>query len=302
MLPSSQRENLTGAAMMTASMAGFTFNDAIMKVLLQGIPFYQGLLMRAVVVAAMIIVFAYATGGLDLRLTRRDSWIVSLRTAGEVSATYLFITALLHMPLANAAAIMQSLSLTVALAGAIIFKEPLGWRRLLAIFAGFCGVILIIRPGDDFNIYSLYALGAVIVLTLRDLATRRLSSGVKTLPVAFYATLGNVCLGIGLFAFGGGKADPWQVVSTHQIWLIFGASACLVVGYSFAVSAMRIGTLAVVTPFRYTAILFALILGLVVFDDWPDVLTLVGAGIVVLSGLVTLYREQLALKREHNGG
>ncbi|AML50604.1 DMT family transporter [Falsihalocynthiibacter arcticus] len=297
MYESTQGENLRGAAMMSASMAGFTVNDAFMKVLLEDMPFYQGLLIRAVIVGVMIVAFAKFTGGLDLRLTRRDSWIVFWRTVGEVSASFLFITALMHMPLANTTAIMQSLPLTVALAGALFFREPLGWRRLTAIFAGFCGVMLIVRPGTDFNFYALYALGAVFAVTLRDLASRQLSPNVRTLPVIFFATIGNAGLGFALFVLGGGASEPWQDIGAQQVCLLVGASAFLVVGYAFSVSSMRVGALAVVTPFRYTAILFALVLGFVVFDDWPDTFTLIGAGIVVLSGLVTLFREQLAAKR-----
>lgn len=297
MADDSQRDNLRGSLMMCAAMAGFTVNDVFMKVLLQDLPFYQTLLLRAIIVGVFLLILSRATGGMDLRLRKRDGWVVFIRTAGEVSASYLFLTALTHMPLANATAIMQSLPLTVALAGALFFNEPLGWRRLAAIFVGFIGVMLIVRPGADFDIYALYALGGVAAVTVRDLASRQLSSQVATLPVSFYATVGNAILGAAMFLLGGYKSEPWQAISAPQMLLLLAASASIVVAYTFAVSSMRTGALAVVSPFRYTAILFALVLGFVIFGDWPDSLTLLGGGIVVFSGIFTLYREQVAARR-----
>lgn len=297
MTENTQRDNLRGSAMMCASMAGFTVNDAFMKVVLQALPFYQALFLRAVIVGVLLVVFAKAFGGMDLRLPKRDGWIVFTRTVAEVASAFLFLNALTHMPLANASAIMQALPLTVALAGALFFKEPLGWRRLAAILAGFFGVMLIVRPGADFDFYSLYALGAVMAVTVRDLASRQLSPHVSSLPVSFYATLGNAGFGAAIFLFGGTGTAPWVAISAMQAFLLFGASVSILFGYIFAVSAMRIGALAIVTPFRYTSILFALLLGLVVFGEWPDFLTLIGGGIVVFSGIFTLYREQVAARR-----
>lgn len=297
MADTTQRDNLRGSAMMCAAMAGFAVNDVFMKILLQDLPFYQTLLMRAIIVGVFLVLLAKMTGGLDLRLPKRDAWIVFIRTAAEISASYLFLTALTHMPIANASAIMQALPLTVALAGALFFEEPLGWRRLAAIFTGFIGVMLIVRPGANFDIYALYALGGMAAVTVRDLASRQLSPQVSTLPVSFYATLGNAGLGASMFLLGGFKTEPWQTLSGYQMLLLLGASVSIVIAYTFAVSSMRTGALAVVTPFRYTAILFALVLGFVIFGDWPDSLTLIGGGIVVFSGIFTLYREQVASRR-----
>jgi S-adenosylmethionine uptake transporter len=132
---------------------------------------------------------------------------------------------------------------------------------------------------------------------VRDLASRQLSPHVSSLPVSFYATLGNAGFGVAIFLFGGTGTAPWVAISAMQAFLLFGASVSILFGYIFAVSAMRIGALAIVTPFRYTSILFALLLGLVVFGEWPDFLTLIGGGIVVFSGIFTLYREQVAARR-----
>jgi len=105
---------------------------------------------------------------------------------GEIGAAYFFLTALFNMPIANVTAILQALPLTITLAAALFFGDPIGWRRMSAILVGFVGVMLIVRPGAaDFTIYSLYVLAAVGFVTLRDLATRRLSKETPSMLVTF---------------------------------------------------------------------------------------------------------------------
>ncbi|WP_380056477.1 DMT family transporter [Falsihalocynthiibacter sp. SS001] len=288
-----QRENLQGAGMMVASMAGFVVNDTFMKLALAEVPFYQALVVRGLAVTFFLFAIGYYLGRLDFRMQRADSLRVFWRCLGEVGASYFFITALMHMPLANITAVMQSLPLTVTLAGALFFKEPLGWRRFAAIIVGFIGVLLIIRPGTDFDLYALYALAAVACVTLRDLSSRRLSPQVSTWPVSIYAAIS-----VTLFGLVGGAFEPWKPISLPSAGYLLGATLCLVGAYACSVGSMRIGALAVVTPFRYSGILWAIILGLVVFGDLPDALTIVGIVIVVSSGLFTLFREQVVLRRK----
>ncbi|MCV6826057.1 MULTISPECIES: DMT family transporter [Halocynthiibacter] len=288
-----QRENLQGVGMMTASMAGFAINDAFMKLVLENVPFYQAIVLRGLAVTFMLVLIGLYLRKLDFRLSRRDGKLVLWRCVGEVGATYFFITALIHMPIANVTAVLQSLPLTVTLAGAVFMKEPLGWRRFSAIVAGFMGVLLIVRPGADFDVYALYALGAVACVTLRDLSSRRLPGHISTWTVSVFAAIS-----VTLFGLVGSLFEPWEPVSASSFGLLAGATLCLIGAYVFSVSSMRTGTLAVVTPFRYTGILWAIILGVVVFGDWPDTLTIIGIIIVVGSGLVTLYREQVMLRRK----
>jgi S-adenosylmethionine uptake transporter len=283
---------MRGALLMTGCMLGFTINDAFMKLLLEEMPFYQALFLRGVLVSVLLVAVALSGGRPTTGMQRRDVRLVIIRSIAEIASSYFFITALMNMPLANLTAILQSLPLTVALAGALFFREPLGWRRLLAIFVGFCGVLLIVRPGVDFDIYSVYALAAVASVTVRDLAARRLSVSVSSWFVALAASLAMTA-----FGFVGAIFEGWLPVTTGQWGLLSAASLCLIAGYTLSVSSMRVGALAFVTPFRYTGILSALVLGFVFFGDWPDSMTLLGGAIVVSSGLVTLYREQLAARR-----
>jgi drug/metabolite transporter (DMT)-like permease len=193
------------------------------------------------------------------------------------------------MPIANVTAIIQALPLTVSLAGAIFLGEALGWRRLSAIMVGFVGVMLIVRPGGEgFTVYSVYVLLAVACVTVRDLAARRMSHSVPTLRVALFAALGVLLFsGVGTMA-----TETWTQVDPLGLAKLAGASVFIIGGYIFSVSAMRSGEIGFVAQFRYSSLLVALVLGLVLFGEWPDRLTLIGSAIIVATGLFTLYRER----------
>jgi len=182
--------------------------------------------------------------------------------------------------------------LVVTLASAVVFKEPLGWRRLTAIGIGFFGVMLIVRPGTEgFNIYSVYALASVAAVTVRDLASRRLSRDVPSLAVAWITATG-----VGVMGLLGVPFTDWVAVEMRVLGWLAGASVFVIAGYLCSVMAMRVGEIGFIAPFRYSSLIAALILGFLVFDEWPRIVTLVGAFIVVATGVFTLYREQRVLR------
>ncbi len=283
--------NMRGAMLMTASMTAFTVNDTFVKLLGDHLPFFQFLLIRSIGAAVLLTLLAWRAGALVWPKNRRDRWLIAIRSPAEMAAAYFFLTALIHMPLANVTAILQALPLTVALGAALVLKEPVGWKRFLAIGIGFVGVYFIIRPGaDGFSIYAFYALLAVVAVTIRDLAARRLSGEVPSVTVALFAVLAILA-----FASVGAAVGPkWEpILATDWLWL-GGSVVTIIGGYLFSVSAMRHGEIGFVSPFRYASLIVALILGFLVFDDWPDQITLIGAAIVVATGLFTLWRERSA--------
>ena len=281
--------NMRGAMLMTASMTAFTINDTFIKLLGDHLPFFQFLLIRTIGATILLIALAWRAGALVLPKSRRDRWLIAIRSPAEMAAAYFFLTALIHMPLANVTAILQALPLTVALGAALILKEPVGWRRFTAIGIGFIGVYLIVRPGaDGFSVYAIYALLAVVAVTIRDLAARKLSREVPSLTVALFAVFAVL-----IFATTGAVLGPAWEPMTSRDWLwLSGSILTILGGYLFSVSAMRQGEIGFVAPFRYSSLIVALILGLLVFGDWPDQITLLGAAIVVATGLFTLWRER----------
>lgn len=287
-------DNTRGAFIMVISMAAFTLNDACMKALLSALPLYEVMLLRGIGTTLGLVAICIALGQMQWRMPGKDAIWITCRTLCEVVATLLFLTALTKMKLANLSAILQFLPLSVTLAVAIFFKEPVGWRRYLAIAIGFVGVMLIIKPGADaFNSYTVMGLAIVAVVTLRDISARQLSKAAPSSMVALYSSLA-----VTGFAATGATTVEWVAPTPHQWAVIALAVAFLVTGYIASIAAMRVGETSAVTPFRYTSLVVAIIVGFVFFNELPDMLSLIGASIVVASGLFTLYRER-QVKMQH---
>ena len=287
-------DNARGAILMTAGMAAFTINDACMKALSDQLPLFQAIFLRGLATSLILLAAGLLLGGLEFRLGARDRLLLGFRTLGEIGAAYFFITALFNAPLANVTAILQALPLAITLAAALFLGEAVGARRWTAILVGFVGVLLIVRPGSaGFNSASVYAVIAVACVTLRDLTTRQMSREVPSLTVSLAAALGVATFG-GLGATG----VDWQPVGTREALQLAGATIFLIVGYVTIVLAVRLGDTSAVAPFRYTGLIWALILGVAIFGEWPSALTLLGGAVVVATGIFTLYRERRAQTRE----
>ena len=280
--------NVKGALLMMGSMAAFTVNDTLVKAAGQDLPLFQLVAMRGLLATALVFLLARHLGALHLRFSAHDRVLVAVRSLSELLATFFFLTALIHMPLANVTAVLQALPLTVTLGAALFFAEPIGWRRILAIAMGFAGMLLIVRPGPDgFSLYALYALVAVMCVTARDLITRRMSPEVPSMVVTLATSLT-----ITLAAAVASVFQGWVPVAAPTGLLIGSAAIFVLLGYLFSVMVMRVGEVGFVAPFRYTSLIWALVLGWAVFGDWPDRLTMLGAVLVVGAGLFTLFRER----------
>ena len=280
-------DNLRGACLMMGSMATFTLNDATIKYLAQGLPTFQVVFLRGLGATALIAALAWATGALRKPIPRGDwPWVIG-RSVAEVVSFFPFILALTHMPLANITAILQALPLTITAASAIFLGERVGWRRWTAIAVGFVGVLMIVRPGGtDFDHWSLVACAAMVTITARDLITRRLSKDIPSLKVAIFTAIGVTLLGA-VLSIG----TPIAPMAAGQAGLILLASVFILGGYLFSIMAMRVGEVSAVTPFRYTALIWGLLLGWFVFGEWPKPMTLAGAALIAATGLYTLLRE-----------
>lgn len=286
-------DNLKGSILMMAAMAGFTLNDTAMKYVTTTLPLYETIFLRGALTVLALWLIGLAQGGLRLRLSRADARVLGWRTVGEILATVFFLTALMHMPIADLSAIMQSLPLAVTLAAALWFGERIGWRRMSAILAGFVGVMLIIRPGgDSFGIWAVLGVGSVLSVVLRDMATRRFSREVSSVSISFYAAVSVLILGAVMIPF-----DGWQTPTPAELGGTTLAALALIAGYLTVVMAMRVGEVAVVAPFRYTSLLWAVALGFLVFGDLPDSWTLAGAALVIASGVYAFYRERVLARR-----
>lgn len=274
---------------MVLAMLGFAFEDAMIKLLSEALPVGQ------------IIGFLGLSGGVVFALICRAQGqslltraflapSVIVRNLGELVGAVGFVTALSLIPLSTASAILQAGPLLVTLGAALFLGEPVGWRRWGAILVGFAGVLLIIRPGTgDFNWLSLYAVLGVLGLALRDLATRQVQAAVSSIQLSMLAFFSLVPASAILLITSGDTLVP---PTTEQWSILSGAVLIGAVSYFAITVAMRIGEISFVTPFRYSRIIFALIIGTAFFSETPDALTLIGAAVIVGSGLYTLWREQ----------
>ena len=288
--------NALGALFMMGAMAGFVLNDTLMKLVLEDVSLFQAILIRGLFATTFMALLCLAMGGFssakELKGNLKNRYLI-WRSIGEVGGTFFFLTALFHLPIANVTAVLQVLPLSITLAASLFLGEAVGWKRYIAISIGFCGVLLIVKPGaEGFSIFSIYALVATGFITLRDIATRQMPSSIPSTLVSLVTSVLVTTLGL-----LGSFFQPWADVSSLQLAYMIGAAAILMVGYICSILAMRDGEVSFVAPFRYSILIWALLLGFFVFDDVPDWISVIGALLIVGSGLFSFYRERMLAKK-----
>jgi drug/metabolite transporter (DMT)-like permease len=286
--------NLRASAFMVAAMAGFALEDALIKLLSATVPTGQIILALGLLGTLAFAGLAAAQGVAPVSRGALHP-VVLTRCAAELVGTMAFITALSLVPLAVASAILQALPLVVTMGAAVILREPVGWRRWTAIAVGFTGMLLVLRPfGAGFDPDALFAVVAVFALALRDLITRRVPAVIHTLQLALLGFAAVIPAGVVLLAFGQTPVVPgWREAGLMAAILALGMAS-----YIAITLATRTGEVAVVAPFRYSRLVFAMAVGAMLFGERPDPWTLAGSALIIASGLYTFARERrLALAR-----
>lgn len=281
--------NVHGILIVVGAMAAFAIEDSFLKSLSAEIPIGQILMLLGLFCSA---VFAVATLAQRKSLMQRNAWgpIPVIRAATESVAAYCFVSALSRVDLSTVAAVFQATPLAITMGAALFMGERVGWRRWLSICVGFAGVLLIIRPGfEGFTPDILYVVATVFVIAIRDLVTRLLPPDVPSTIVAAQAYLCLVPTGALLLLLTPHSYTP--IDGAHNYW-IAGAVVFGIIGYYGIVTAMRMGDASAITPFRYTRLLFSILLGVMLFDERPDLITLAGATLIIGSGLYMFMRER----------
>lgn len=285
--------NIKGALLMSLAMASFNFNDAMIKLVTGELTTGQIMAIRGVMTSAMILAVAWRLGALRPPSVVLDRWI-ALRTAGEIVAAITYVYALSMIPLPNAAAILQALPLAVTMGAALFLGESVGWRRWLAILIGFLGVMIIIRPGaEGFSFASLLVVGSVFGAATRDLATKKIDPAVPSLMISLIAAVAITVTGTLMIGITG----TWKPVSGHNYLILAFGSVMLFAGYQTIIMAMRTGEISFIAPFRYTSLLWAIALGILLIGEMPDRWMLAGSAVVVTAGLYAFYRETVIQRR-----
>ncbi len=286
--------NFKGILLMLIAMAGFTMEDLFMKKLSVNLSTGQILITLGF---GSSLVFALMAKSKGYKLTAKIFWSkgMIIRQFAEGIAAVAFITSLTLVPLSTVAAVFQATPLVITMSAALFLGEAVGWRRWLAIIVGLIGVLIIIRPGlNSFDPNVGYVLIAVLFVTVRDLITRKLPMNVPSTIVSFQAFVSLIIAG-GILTF---LSDQKIVgLDENQIYFVLGGIIFGVIGYYCIVASTRIGEAGVVTPFRYSRLLFAIIIGFLFFNERPDFLTLLGASIVIMTGIYTVLRERYLARR-----
>lgn len=287
--PTDAADNTRAAALMVGSMAFFAVEDLFLKRSAEALPPGQVLALTG---AAGACVFWALAAGQRQRVLSLDALrgVPLWRTLSEAAAAVLYILALAWAPLTMTSALLQASPLVVVAGAALFLGERVGWRRWASILVGFVGVLVILQPwGAAFDPTGLLTVACVIALAARDLLTRVMPERIGTFQVATWAYLGLVPSGALLMA-GMGQAFVWP--SPGQWAGLGGALVSGLFGYYAVVAAMRLGEVSVVAPFRYTRLVFAMLVAMIFLGERPDGSTLVGAALVVGSGLYAFARAR----------
>ncbi len=285
------RENTIGILAMIAAMASLIINDTFVKLAGADVPLGQIIFLRGLIATIVIGAFTWRLGEFagSGRLLRPS---VGLRLGGEVSATVFYLYALLHLPLAVLTSILQALPIVLTAIAVLYYRETVGWRRWIATLIGFAGVIAITRPTQaGFGIWYAFAIAALLFVGVRDIATRDIP---KDIPTNLLTTITAAAVSVLGATLGLLTDEPWVALDLRQFIYIVLAGLFILGGYVFNVIAMRNGALSVVTPFRYSIVIWALMLGWLVWGEIPDGPALAGMVTVILAGLYIYYREHTA--------
>jgi drug/metabolite transporter (DMT)-like permease len=280
--------NPRGIALIIASMMLFVSNDALMKVASEFVTPAQAIFVRGIPVTALLLALAVAQGQLALwrKLAQRD---VLVRACLDCFGSYGYLFALAHLPLAITLAINMSVPLVILPLAVVLLAERVGWRRWSALLVGFCGVLLIVKPGPEgINWWAMLALASTVAHATRDVVTRRIPVGIPSVLItALSAAL--LTAGTGVLA----SYEGWQPIPGTILLIMAAASLMVTAAMYLMVVGTRIGEASVIAGFRYTTMVWGIVLGYAIWGYLPDMAAWIGIVLIVGAGLYAAHREGL---------
>lgn len=273
---------------MVLAMAAFALEDMFVRLSSTTLPAGEVLLLFGIGGMTIFIILTLRRGEKIFHKAILSRPLL-IRMTCEAIGRVFFTLALMLTPISSASAILQATPLVVVMGAVIFFGEKIGWRRWTAILFGFMGVLLIIKPGlSGFDPLSILALIGMLGFAGRDLATRAATPELSNIQLSVYGFFILIPTGLAMLFYTGGAVVP-DALSTVYIMgtITFGSLA-----YYALTVAMRTGDISIVTPFRYTRMVFALAVGVIVFAERPDWITLLGVTIIISGGIYTLLRNR----------
>jgi len=268
---------------MVAGSALLSLNDALLKWLAADLPVGQLLFVRGCFALSLITLLAWR-GRASLRIINFPAQ--TARALLTVASTFAFITGLRYMPLAEAIAIAFAGPLFVTLLAALLLREQVGWRRWSAVALGFCGVLIMLRPGGEaLNWAAFLPLSASLGGALRDIITRKMSVTESTFATLAYTTLAVTLAGLCTLPLG------WPALQNSDIALLAGASILVASAHFLLIETFRLAEASLVAPFKYLSIVWGTLYGFLIWGDVPGVWVWLGSALLISSGLYIFYRE-----------
>lgn len=272
---------------MTVAMAGYVINDAFIKLVAEELPLFQAIFLRGMVITVIVVGLVTARGETS-HVPRIADRTVFARMVLEALSTAAYLTALTKLPLASLSAVLQIVPVAVTFVAARLLREPVSVIRVAAVCVGFSGVLLVIRPWTEaFSPWYLLGLVGVVLVVLRELVTKKVDQDIPSLVVALGTAVMITSMGLVV-----SLAQGWGELDGRLATLLIAAATFLSVGYVASIVTVRVGDLSYSAPFRYTVLVFAIILQIVVFNDVPDGFTLAGAATVTAAGLWVVAAER----------
>jgi drug/metabolite transporter (DMT)-like permease len=295
---------LLGVALMLGFVATAPLIDVFSKLAAQAVPVGQVTAARFLVQGAVMLPVALAAGH-GLRMPLDLLWPVALRALMLALSTYAFVSAIDVMPLADALAIVFVMPFILLLLGRFVMGDQVGPRRVAACAVGFGGCLLVIQPSlAAFGLVALWPLGTAASFAVYMLVTRGLSPRMHPIPMQLHTSslAFLVCLPVLVWADGTGHAelDPVWPEGVHWAWLA-GVGVASAVAHMLMTVALRFAPSATLAPLNYLEIVVSVVLGFLVFGDWPNQLTWAGIAVIVGSGLYVIQRERLASAARREG-
>ena len=285
----SQKKNSKGIFLMLISMASFAVGDTFVKI---SSSFLSPSQIMFFLISGGLIIFAIIAliKGENLIERRAYSPILLIRYCAEMLGLGAMIMGLTKVPLSVVGTVTQASPILVAAGAVIFFKEVVSWRRWSSIIVGFFGVILIIQPGGQNLDYAvLWAVAALLAFSIRDLVTRLTPQDIPSASIATFTMIAAFPFTTAWVFLSGERFLPpgidWAVVVSMIILGSF--------GYLLLITSLRLGELSAIMPFRYSRIVFLLILGVLVFGERPTASILIGAALILMSGVYIMWREKV---------
>ncbi len=274
-----------GIALMLAGIASFAVMDATIKWLTADYPVIQIAALRSWFGLPLLCLFALRGGGWRQLHTSRPG-VHFGRYLLVLGLTMTFFWALSQMKLVDAIAITFAAPIFITALSVPLLREPVGYHRWLAVAAGFVGVLVMLRPGVGvFEWAALVVVCSVVFYALLMITTRAFKATESSASLMLYPQLGMSLTGLLAAPF----FDLMPSLADLALFALAGTFGS--VGVMCVTHAFRLGPPAVISPFEYSGLIWATLLGFLLFAEWPDRFTLIGAGIVIASGLYIVYRE-----------